>query len=192
MSEKITLPENVLLVDTAFLNFIVGDLKCYFEPVLKRVLPDIDFSELATYLALDAGLVEGENEIQTLLIYDADSSQLNHCSPSDLKEELNGVAFKNQFGEFSFASVPCADMVSREDLFLDLLQITLDSKEVKRLIVLPFGEEYGEKVTEALKEVKNKEVVEFRMSEPEQPLNHRCEILAYPMMQALGIRGDEL
>lgn len=65
--------------------------------------------------------------------------RLQTAAHSDLKEELNGVAFTNQFGEFSFASVPCADMVSREDLYLDLLHIVLDSADVKKLILISFN-----------------------------------------------------
>ncbi|MBP8622600.1 DUF6621 family protein [Bacteroides sp.] len=192
MSEKIHLSENVLLIDVAFLNFVMSDLKRYFEPLLKRQLPDVDFSELSTYLALDAGITEGTNEIQTLLVYDDESAALENCSPSNLKEELNGVAFTNQFGEFSFASVPCADMVSREDLYLDLLHIVLDSADVKKLILISFNEEYGAKVTEALKDVQGKEIVQFRMNEPEEVVNYQWEMLAYPVMQAFGIKAEEL
>ena len=192
MSEKIHLSENVLLIDVAFLNFVMSDLKRYFEPLLKRQLPDVDFSELSTYLALDAGITEGTNEIQTLLVYDDESGALENCSPSNLKEELNGVAFTNQFGEFSFASVPCADMVSREDLYLDLLHIVLDSADVKKLILISFNEEYGAKVTEALKDVQGKEIVQFRMNEPEEVVNYQWEMLAYPVMQAFGIKAEEL
>ena len=192
MSEKIHLSENVLLIDVAFLNFVMSDLKRYFEPLLKRQLPDVDFSELSTYLALDAGITEGTNEIQTLLVYDDESAALENCSPSNLKEELNGVAFTNQFGEFSFASVPCADMVSREDLYLHLLHIVLDSADVKKLILISFNEEYGAKVTEALKDVQGKEIVQFRMNEPEEVVNYQWEMLAYPVMQAFGIKAEEL
>ena len=63
MDEKIKLPEIVMLVDAAFLNFIVSDLKRYFENVLNRPLQEIDLSLLTTYLALDAGT------IRTLLIW---------------------------------------------------------------------------------------------------------------------------
>ena len=41
MDEKIKLPEIVMLVDAAFLNFIVSDLKRYFENVLNRPLQEI-------------------------------------------------------------------------------------------------------------------------------------------------------
>lgn len=193
MDEKIKFASNVLLIDAAFLNLVVTDLKKYFEKTLMRELQEIDLSELVTYIVLDAGMVVGDNQIQILMVYDKDSAQLSNCRPSDLSAELNGVAFKSQFGEFSFASVPCEEMVSREELYLDLLSIVLDSADVERLILVSFNEEYGDKVMERLKGVKNKETIQFRMNEPEESIEgYQWEMLAYPVMQALGIRGEEL
>ena len=181
MDEKIKFPSNVVLIDAAFLNLVVTDLKKYFEKTLMRELQEIDLSELVTYIVLDAGMAVGDNQIQILMVYDKDSA------------ELNGVAFKSQFGEFSFASVPCEEMVSREELYLDLLSIVLDSADVERLILVSFNEEYGDKVMERLKGVKNKETIQFRMNEPEESIEgYQWEMLAYPVMQALGIRGEEL
>ena len=94
--------------------------------------------------------------------------------------------------EYSFASVPSEGMVSREDLFLDLLSILSDSADVKRMIVISFNEEYGKKVTDALHEVKGKEVIQFRMNEPELPVDYKWDMLAFPVMQALGIKAEEL
>lgn len=192
MSEQIKLSANVMLIDVAFLNFAVTDLKRYFEQVLKRPLQKIDLTELTSYLALDAGIEEGPNEVQLLMVYDQESSELQHCSPSDLKEVLNGVAFKNQIAEFAFASVPCEEMVTREELFLDLLNIVTDSADVKKLIIVSFNEEYGPKVSDALKKVEGKEIIQFRMNEPDESVEYRWEMLAYPVMQSLGIKGDEL
>ena len=193
MDEKIKFPSNVVLIDAAFLNLVVTDLKKYFEKTLMRELQEIDLSELVTYIVLDAGMAVGDNQIQILMVYDKDSAQLSNCRPSDLSAELNGVAFKSQFGEFSFASVPCEEMVSREELYLDLLSIVLDSADVERLILVSFNEEYGDKVMERLKGVKNKETIQFRMNEPEESIEgYQLEMLAYPVMQALGIRGEEL
>ena len=193
MDEKIKCPSNVVLIDAAFLNLVVTDLKKYFEKTLMRELQEIDLSELVTYIVLDAGMAVGDNQIQILMVYDKDSAQLSNCRPSDLSAELNGVAFKSQFGEFSFASVPCEEMVSREELYLDLLSIVLDSADVERLILVSFNEEYGDKVMERLKGVKNKETIQFRMNEPEESIEgYQWEMLAYPVMQALGIRGEEL
>lgn len=192
MNDKIKLSETVMLIDVAFLNFVVTDLKKYFEHILSRQLEKIDTSMLATFLALDAGIKEGENEVQFLFVYDNDSSKLAFCKLSDLKVQLNGVAFSSQFGEFIFAGVPCEDMVSREDLFLDLLGLVLDSADVKKLVVISSNEEYGDKVTDVLNKAKEKEIIQFRMAEPEEKVGYRWEMLAFPLMQALGIKGDEL
>lgn len=147
---------------------------------------------LTTYLTLDAGIAEGKNEVQFLFVYDKESGNLAHCRPSDLEKELNGVAFQSPYGEYSFASVPSEGMVSREDLFLDLLSIVADSADVKKMILVSFNEEYGKKVTDALNEVQGKEIVQFRMNEPDTPVAYKWDMLAFPVMQALGIRADEL
>lgn len=192
MNDKIELSETVMLIDAAFLDFVVTDLKKYFTSILKRDLQEVDLSQLMTYLALDAAIGEGKNDIQVLLVYDAATTRFTHCRPSDLKTELNGVAFNNELGEFSFASVSSEGMVSREELYLDLLGIVSDSADVKKLILISSNEEYGDRVTAALKEVKEKEIIQFRMNEPAAPVDYRWEMLAYPVMQALGIRGEEL
>ena len=189
---QIKLSETVVLIDAAFLNFVITDMKGYFEKTLQRSLQEIDLSMLTTYLTLDAGITEGKNEVQFLFVYDKDSSHLVHCHPSDLEKELNGVAFQSPYGEYSFASVPSEGMVSREELFLDLLSIVSDSADVKRMIVVSFNEEYGKKVTDALHEVKGKEIIQFRMNEPEASVEYKWDMLAFPVMQALGIRADEL
>lgn len=189
---QIKLSETVVLIDAAFLNFVITDMKGYFEKTLQRSLQEIDLSMLTTYLTLDAGITEGKNEVQFLFVYDKASNRLVYCQPSDLSQELNGVAFQSQYGEYSFASVPSEGMVSREDLFLDLLSIVSDSADVKKMIVVSFNEEYGKRVTDALRVVKGKEIIQFRMNEPESPVEYKWEMLAFPVMQALGIKAEEL
>lgn len=66
MDEKIKFPSNVVLIDAAFLNLVVTDLKKYFEKTLMRELQEIDLSELVTYIVLDAGMAVGDNQIQIL------------------------------------------------------------------------------------------------------------------------------
>lgn len=189
---QIKLSETVVLIDAAFLNFVIMDMKRYFEETLQRTLQEIDLSMLTTYLTLDAGIVEGKNEVQFLFVYDKDSNKLQSCQPSDLKNELNGVAFQSPYGEYLFASVPSEGMVSREALFLDLLSIISDSADVKKMIIISFNEEYGDKITTVLSEVKEKEIIQFRMNEPQRPVEYKWDMLAFPVMQALGIRADEL
>ena len=107
MSDKpqIKLAETVVLIDAAFLNFVITDIKGYFEETLHRSLQEIDLSMLTTYITLDAGITEGKNEVQFLFVYDKESSRLQYCQPSDLQEELNGVAFQSPYGEFCQRSI---------------------------------------------------------------------------------------
>ena len=81
---QIKLSETVVLIDAAFLNFVIVDVKEHFERTLSRALPDIDLSMLTTYLTLDAGVTEGKNEVQFLFVYDKDSNCLQYCQPSDV------------------------------------------------------------------------------------------------------------
>lgn len=43
---QIKLSETVVLIDAAFLNFVITDMKGYFEETLRRSLQDIDLSML--------------------------------------------------------------------------------------------------------------------------------------------------
>lgn len=149
---QIKLSETVMVIDVAYLNFVINDLRKYFEPLLGRSLQTVDLALFTMYLAMDAGLKGSDNDVQVLLVYDKQSGKLEHCLPSDLKNELDGVAFKASLGEFSFMAVPSEGFVSRGDLYLDLLQIVLNAAEVKKLIVVPFNEEYGKEVENVLRE----------------------------------------
>ena len=111
------------------------------------------------------------------------------------------MAFKGPLGEFCFMAVSSEGFVSRGELYLDLLHIVLNSAEVKKLIVVPFNEEYGEEVENVLKESvvesagqrgNAKDIVFFRMEKPVTPVAYRWEILGYPLMSALGIRSEDL
>lgn len=198
---QIRLSETVIVIDVAYLNFVINDLRKYFEHKLGRSLQKIDLALFSMYLAMDAGVGEGENEVQILLVYDEESNKLQHCIPCDLKQELDGVAFKGSLGEFSFMAVPSEGFVSRGELFLDLLQIVLNSSDVKKLVVTSFNEEYGADVENVLKgyvdkmtdgEGLEKDIIQFRMEEPFSPVGYRWEMLGYPLMTALGIKSGDL
>lgn len=189
---KIKLSETVIVLDAAYLNFVISDLKKYFEPMLGHSLQTMDLSLFMMYLAMDAGIQEGKNDVQILLVYDEPSKKLLHCTPSDLKQELDGVAFNSPLGEFSFLAVPSEGFVSRGELFLDLLQIVQSSSEVKKVVLASFNEEYGEEVEKTLKDFTGKEVIQFRMEEPSSPAAYRWEMLGYPLMSALGIKSEDL
>ena len=70
MEDKIKFPAHVILIDVAFLNEVVYGAKNFLEGKLGRQLPDVDLPAWLSYLALDAGLREQENEVEVLLVQD--------------------------------------------------------------------------------------------------------------------------
>lgn len=192
MNEKEQFPEVVMLIDAAYLNIVIADFKKNFEQLLQRSLQDIDLARLLTYFALDASVPTGDNEVQVILTYDSKTEKILHCYPADLKKELNGVAFQGPLGEFSLATASSEEITLQQELYLDLLQLLGESDEVKKIILIPFSEEYGEEATVLINEMKNKEIVWLGMNQPTSTTTYRWEMLAYPIMQALGIKGDEI
>lgn len=194
MHTQIEFPENVFLIDAAYLNFVISDLKGYFEKVLGRSLKKVDVAELMILFALDAGLEENrpDQQVQVIWIYDKENDQLQHCIPSGLRDELDGVGFSDQLGEFRFATVSPEDMVSREDLYEDMLRTLSEATSVRKLVLIGFEEVYEEELYSNAAGKSGKQFVNFVMSERSEKGNVCSETLAYPLMQALGIRGEEL
>ena len=55
---QIKLSETVVLIDAAFLNFVITDIKNYFEKTLQRSLQEIDLSLFTSYLTLQESTKE--------------------------------------------------------------------------------------------------------------------------------------
>lgn len=192
MENQINFPETVMLMDAVWLNTIVTDFKKNFERMLQRTLQDMDVAQLITNLALDAALPIDNKETQVILVYDDSTPKLNHSTPSDLNNELNGVAFQDSLGEFICSSLSPEGMATREELYFDLLHIIGESPDVKRIIAIPFEQNNQQTIHAALEEIKGKEITLFGMNKPEKTTSYIWQMLAYPVMQALGIKGDEI
>ena len=141
---------------------------------------------------MDASYPIGQNQTLILLAFDNNAAQLYNCQPSDIRNELDGMAFSGDMGEFMFAGVPCEEMVSRDALILDLLRIAINSADVQRLIVLAADKTYDDKIIDMLNDVEGKEVLQYRMDESTERISYHWELLVFPLMQALGIREDEI
>ena len=76
MENNVKFSKNVILVDVSFLDETVSDIKSFLGERLGRTLPDVDLPAWLSYLALDAGLREGDNEIQVLLVHGGEVSAL--------------------------------------------------------------------------------------------------------------------
>lgn len=196
MNQKVKLEDTVILIDTVFYNFLVTDIKNHFEKQLNRTLEVIDLPSLTTYLSLDMGLCAGDNTVQLLWLYTKQISDLQFTKPSSLKSDLDGKAFQNEVGEFLMASVSTEDLVPIGELYVEVLQMALESENVKKIALIADYSSYKDMLNEVLSDneekLKEKEVIFFNMGEVQKMENVRKEILVYPLMQALGIKADDL
>lgn len=196
MNQKVKLEDTVILIDTVFYNFLVTDIKNHFEKQLNRTLEVIDLPTLTTYLSLDMGLCAGDNTVQLLWLYTKQISDLQFTKPSSLKLDLDGKAFQNEVGEFLMASVSTEDLVPIGELYVEVLQMALESENVKKIALIADYSSYKDMLNKVLSDneekLKEKEVIFFNMGEVQKMENVRKEILVYPLMQALGIKADDL
>ena len=184
--------ENAILVDADFVDKVAFDLIVNFERMIGRRIPQADMGHWVDCVALDGGLREGEHETLVIMMHDKGRKRLENFVPADYEQELNGKAFKDKLGEFTFSALTVEELTTKEDFFVETLQLLCAQKEVKRLMVIPSDNLYN-KVREALRRVDDddKRITVFSM-EPREGGNFRQEILGYSLMAALGIRANEI
>ena len=181
MEQKIPFAPNVMLIDASYLDRVGVDMINHFAPLVNRELPKADLPILLECLALDAGIQVADNKIQVIFLYDkAQGGQLCFCAPSALEKELHEVAFKSQLGEFSLYAFQPSDMATCEELFIESMLVADEDK-------------YGDKLNDYIKEIKGKDsVTVFGMNPPQSEVAYRFEMIGFGILQALGIRADEL
>ena len=193
MEKNMQFASDVMLIDTSYLDRVVSDMRRHFTSVLGRELPKADLAVLLECLALDGGVQTGKNEVQVLLIHESSDSVLHACMPSDYEAEIHGKAFAGRLGEFALYAFQPAEMASRETLFMEALGMALSSKEVGRLLVVPDETGYGKQALSAINAAEEKKSITlFGMNPPAG--KNRCgfDLLGFSVLQALGIRADEL
>lgn len=184
--------ENVIIADADFIDKVAFDLTVNFERMLMRRIPKADLARWLDCIALDGGLREGDSqEVQVVLIHDKPTARLENFQPSEFRC-IKGMAFKDHLAEFSIAVYPVEEMVSKGDFIAEAAQIACSEKEVRRVMVIPDEEAY-QKTRHALRRIDDdgKRVTLFAM-QPMEGGNFRQEILGYSLMNALGIKGEEL
>lgn len=186
--------ENVILVDADYVDSVAFDLTVNFERMIGRRIPKADMARWIDCVALDGGIREGSHETQVVLIHGKRRTQMENFAPGDYAGELDGKAFRDTLGEFQLSALPVEDDVTTAaDLFIESLEVISNSKEVKRIMVIPDAEKIYDRVRETLRRVDDEEkrITVFAM-QPMTGGNFRQEILGYSLMQALGIRADEI
>ena len=192
-NNELKFAEKVIMIDAAYINKVTQDLSKHFGQVIGRELPKADLPIFLECVAMDAAIQPGENVLQVLFVYDKENAKMDAFNPSDLKKELNDVAFKSQLGEFQLNTFEPSDMADRESFFLESVKLVADAKEVKHLVVVPSEMEYGDKLPEIFDKVDGKESIHVLGMNPPAPSDkYHWEMLGYAVLQALGIRSDEL
>ena len=193
INNELKFAEKVILIDAAYINKVTKDLSQHFGQLIGRELPKADLPIFLECVAMDAAIQPGENVLQILFVYDKNQTRIDAFNPSDLKKELNDVAFKSQLGEFQLNAFEPSDMADKEAFFLESVRLVADAKEVKHLVVVPDEMEYGDKLPEIFDKVDGKESIHVLGMNPLASSDrYHWEMMGYAVLQALGIRSDEI
>ena len=183
----------VILADADYIDKVAFDLTVNFERMLGRRIPPANMARWIDCIALDGGVREGNNEVQVIFVHERATSSLENFSPSSLADELDGKAFKDHLGEFTLSAIAVENsLVDKEHLFCDSLMHVCSQPEVKRVMVIPNGEAYYDGVRRALKNADDEKRITVFAMQPMAGGNFRQEILGYSLMNALGIKGEEI
>lgn len=186
--------ENVIIVDADYVDRVAFDLIVNFERMIGRRIPKADLAKWIDCVALDGGLREGEHDTQVVLIHDKKQAALDNFMPANYDDELNGKAFKDHLGEFTVSSFPVEDITTASDFFLDTVAMVCAQKDVKRVMIVPDAENralYAD-LRHTLQRVDDEKRITVFAMQPLEGGNFRQEILGYSLMNALGIRAEEL
>ena len=186
--------ENVVIVDADYVDRVAFDLIVNFERMIGRRIHKADLAKWIDCVALDGGLREGEHDTQVVLIHDKKQAALDNFVPASYDDELNGKAFKDHLGEFTVSSFPVEDITTATDFFLDAVAMVCAQKEVKRVMIIPDAENralYAD-LRHTLQRVDDEKRITVFAMQPMEGGNFRQEILGYSLMNALGIRAEEL
>lgn len=194
--ENIRLSENLIIADADYIDRVAFLLSVQFERMLGRRIPPADLSQWAVCTALDGGLRPGDHETQLVLVHDPQRTRMENFVPADYAADLNGRAFRDeQLGEFIVNAYATNDLASKADYLTDLLQTAVGHREVKRIMLIPDAEdgETYERVRRSLHDAdtEGKRVTVFAM-QPMAGGNFQQEILGYSLMNALGIKANEI
>ena len=186
--------ENIIIVDADYVDSVTFDLIVNFERMIGRRIPVADLARWIDCVALDGGIREGEHQTQVVLIHRKDRKGMENFMPSDYESDLNGKAFKDHLGEFMLSSLPIEEIVDETDFLMEIVLAACEQPNVKRVMIVPNFEKDGlyDRMRHVLQQVDDdKRITVFAM----QPLpggNFRQEILGYSLMNALGIKSEEI
>ncbi len=186
--------KHVMVVDAAYADKVAFDLIVNFERMLGRPIPPADLARWVDCLALDGGIREGKNDIQVVMVHDSRFRQMDNFQPAGLYTELNGKAFSDHLGEFSFHTLTGEDLADKDSVLIDLVRNIMAEPKVERLMVVPDGENPAlmQQLRQTAQQAHEQLHTTVFTMEPVQGGNFRQEMLGYSLLNALGIAADEI
>lgn len=185
--------ENIIVADANYVDNVAFNLIVNFERIIGRRIPPADLAQWVECVAMDGGLRPDEGQqTHVVLVYEKDKPTMENFSPFDLEGQINAQAFKGPLGEFTFSAINAERLAAKEDLLTDTIRLVASQEGVKRIMIIP-DEQHLDNVREALRNIDDdaKRITVFAM-QPFAGGNFRQEILGYSLMQALGIRSNEI
>ena len=191
-----TWSENVIVADADYIDQVAFNLTVNFERMIGRRIPLADLARWVECVALDGGVRQRkEPQVTTVvLVHEKKMDHLRNFMPANYKDELNRKAFRSPLGEFAIHTVPVEEITTKTNLLTDIIDVVLQQKDVKRIMVVPNGEvgDAYERIRRQLQPVSDEKRITLFAMQPMPGGNFRQEILGYSLMQALGISGEEL
>ncbi len=188
--EQTHFKENVILIDADFVNSIAYNLSDNFRKMLCRDIPDADMADWLVCAALDGGVPQGDNVVQCIFLHLPETLMLEQFRPGEIAHELDGTLFHDPaLGEFQMSCLP-VEPLAGDDFFSQCARVLLDSKEVKRLILVPDTALSGDNLKEMVEHNKTKTQVTLLSMVPVEGFNH--VMLGFSLMHAMGIKSSEL
>lgn len=195
-TEQTRWSENVIVVDADYIDQVAFNLTVNFERMIGRRIPLADLARWVECVALDGGVRQRKEHQETtvVLVHDKKMDHLRNFMPSNYKQELEGKAFRSPLGEFALHTVPVEEITTKTNLLTDIIDVVLQQNDVKRIMVVPNGEEGDayERIRRQLQPISDEKRITLFAMQPMPGGNFRQEILGYSLMQALGISGEEL
>lgn len=184
--------EQMIVADADYAGRVALRIASAFQDMLNRQVGEADLARWIDCVALDGGMRPGNQQTQVALVHDKHSLGMEPFSPSAF-DDIDGQAFSDSLGEFLLSAVAVEDIVKKEDLIADMLELAMEREEVKRIVVVADCESgsCGERLRRALDKGNTERVTLLAMRPlPDGPF--RQEQLGFSVMQALGIRSDEV
>lgn len=182
--------DNIVIVDADHVDRVAFDLIVNFERMIGRRIPNADLPRWLDCVVLDGGVTPGSDVTQVAFVHSQGKQRLDYFTPGGLKEEIDGQAFRDHLGEFVLNTYSEESIISREDLLMDILRLAIAAKDVKRVIVVP-DDETLPLLRQALRGASPEKQVTVLTMTP-MAGTFRTEILGYSLMNALGIKSEEI